>query len=328
MPSVSVIVPNYNHAPYLPRRLKSILDQTHSDFELLILDDCSPDASRDVIETFAEDPRVRVVYNEQNSGNTFLQWQKGLDLTSGKYVWIAESDDFADPHFLERLFAVLEENPDVGLAFSETIVVDESDSELGWYADHSLPDAYDHRHQEALNRAFVCDGKRYVRQFMFPWNTIPNASAVLFRRSALESIGGPVTSMRLCGDWMIYCQILSTWQVGHIPDRFNYFRQHTANVRSKARRDIFAREWLEVAAFVEGNIGHLSRSAKRQSDHFVAEVLLGIERQPSDGRVPLRRMPSALRRAAKFAPRLLLPTSLSLGRQIGGSVARVVVPSR
>jgi glycosyltransferase involved in cell wall biosynthesis len=322
MPSVSVIVPNYNHAPYLPLRLKSILEQTYSDFELLILDDCSPDNSREVIQTFTDDPRVRVVLNAQNSGNTFLQWRKGLDQTSGDYVWIAESDDFADARFLERLVPLLQTNPLVGLAFCETVAVDEEGTELGWYIDQNFERG---TVQDALNGEFVEDGREYVKALMFPWNTIPNASAVLFRREALESEGGPATSMRICGDWLLYCKILSNWNVGHIPDRMNFFRQHSVNVRSNAGRAALAREWLQVASWAEGQFGIPNR-ARRQSNRFVAEVLLGIDRSESNNRVPLSRMAGALARAGRLSPRLLLPTAKSLVRQLAGSLARAGRP--
>ena len=103
MPTVSVIVPNYNHARFLPQRIESILRQTYQDFELILLDDCSTDDSRAVLSQYASEPRVRIQFNEVNSGSTFRQWNKGVRLARGKYVWIAESDDYADERLLERL---------------------------------------------------------------------------------------------------------------------------------------------------------------------------------------------------------------------------------
>ena len=97
---VSVIIPNYRHALYLKERIDSVLEQTYRDFEVIILDDCSPDDSREIIETYRTREKIaHIVYNERNSGSTFMQWQKGFDLAQGEYIWIAESDDFADPGF-------------------------------------------------------------------------------------------------------------------------------------------------------------------------------------------------------------------------------------
>src|SRR6478735_6868594 len=103
MPTVSVIVPNYNHAAYLPARINSILQQTYTDFELILLDDCSADNSREILENFRHHPKVsHIVYNEVNSGTTFKQWNKGIGLSKGKYIWIAESDDNCEAGLLEK----------------------------------------------------------------------------------------------------------------------------------------------------------------------------------------------------------------------------------
>ena len=100
MPTVSVVVPNYNHGRFLPQRIDSILGQTFQDFELILLDDCSTDNSRMILSSYAGDPRVRIEFNSANSGSPFKQWNKGVRLARGEYVWIAESDDYAEPRFL------------------------------------------------------------------------------------------------------------------------------------------------------------------------------------------------------------------------------------
>src|SRR6202007_216262 len=117
MPKVSIVVPNYNHAKYLRQRIESVLEQTYRDFEVILLDDCSTDESRSIISEYAADPRVRVEFNERNSGSTFKQWNKGVGLAKGKYVWIAESDDYADKMLLERLAAVLDSEARIAIAY-------------------------------------------------------------------------------------------------------------------------------------------------------------------------------------------------------------------
>jgi len=107
MPTVSVVVPNYNHARYLQQRIDSILSQTYQDFELILLDDCSTDHSRDILASYRENPKVRIEYNDENSGTVFKQWNKGVRMARGRYIWMAESDDFADPRFLARMVPIL-----------------------------------------------------------------------------------------------------------------------------------------------------------------------------------------------------------------------------
>ena len=103
-PRVSIIVPNYNHARYLPDRLLSIEQQTYQDFEIILLDDCSTDNSRDLIFNYASNPKVsQCILNEKNSGSPFIQWVRGISLAQGEWIWIAESDDLADPMFLQSM---------------------------------------------------------------------------------------------------------------------------------------------------------------------------------------------------------------------------------
>ena len=107
MSQISIIIPNYNHAKYLPQRLESVYNQTYQDFEVILLDDCSNDDSVTILNTYAKHLKTsHVVFNDKNSGNTFTQWAKGIALAKGDFIWIAESDDVADLSFLEiSLFA-------------------------------------------------------------------------------------------------------------------------------------------------------------------------------------------------------------------------------
>src|SRR5437879_11702957 len=74
----------------------------------MLVDDCSTDESQSILREYAADPRVRMEFNEKNSGSTFKQWNKGVRLARGRYIWIAESDDYAEPQFLEKLVSRLD----------------------------------------------------------------------------------------------------------------------------------------------------------------------------------------------------------------------------
>ena len=136
-PLVSVIVPNYNHHLYLPERIESILLQEFQDFELILLDDCSPDDSVEIFERYRSNPKVsHICVNGQNSGSTFKQWEKGISLARGKYIWIAESDDSADPRLLGSIVNALERYPSAVVGFCSTVVIDSEDRAL----DINIPD--------------------------------------------------------------------------------------------------------------------------------------------------------------------------------------------
>src|SRR3984893_7477379 len=139
MPTVSVIIPNYNHAQFLRRRVDSVLRQTFQDFELILLDDCSTDESQSILREYAADPRVRMEFNEKNSGSTFKQWNKGVRLARGEYVWIAESDDYADERLLEKLVSRLDAEPTAVLCYCRSWLVSAS-NEISGYSDSYLSD--------------------------------------------------------------------------------------------------------------------------------------------------------------------------------------------
>jgi glycosyltransferase involved in cell wall biosynthesis len=229
MPTVSVIVPNYNHARYLPQRIGTILRQTFQDFELILLDDCSTDDSRSILREYASDPRVHAEFNEVNSGSTFKQWNKGVKLARGKYIWIAESDDYADVRFLERLVAVLDGEPEIAFAFCRSRCVSENDV-LGLFVDINS------RASRRWAADFRSDGTEACRSFFLPDNPVSNASAVVFRKGIYEQVGGADENMRLCGDWKLWAAMALRGKIAYLCEPLNYFRIHEDSVRSKTRR--------------------------------------------------------------------------------------------
>ncbi|MBO3273250.1 glycosyltransferase [Hymenobacter defluvii] len=225
---VSVIIPNYNHANYLPQRIESVLQQTYPHFEILILDDYSLDNSRSIIESYVlKDSRISSVFNTENSGSTFKQWSKGLSLTNGKYIWIAESDDYADPTFLEKLVSRLETDPTVGLVYADSWYVYQDKKTI-----ERNPEFYKQMDATLWSKDFVLDGSTLITKFMSYSNIIPNASAVVLRRATIEQVALPDGSWRLVGDWLYWTSIMAISRVAFVAEPLNYFRFHDNNVRS------------------------------------------------------------------------------------------------
>src|ERR1700732_62846 len=111
-PTVSFVVPCYKLDHLLPECVKSILSQTYSDFEVLIMDDCSPDNTAEVARSF-RDPRVKHIRNQPNLGHLH-NYNKGINLTRGKYVWLISADDYLrKPHILKRYVDLLDAHPNV-----------------------------------------------------------------------------------------------------------------------------------------------------------------------------------------------------------------------
>jgi glycosyltransferase involved in cell wall biosynthesis len=112
---VSVIIPTYNRANLLPRPIKSVLNQTFQDFELIIVDDGSTDNTRELVEEFQKkDSRIKYIFQE-NSGGPAKPINTGIKNSKGEYIAILESDDEWLPEKLEKQIKVLEEFKNVSL---------------------------------------------------------------------------------------------------------------------------------------------------------------------------------------------------------------------
>ncbi|MDT8070866.1 MAG: glycosyltransferase [Terriglobia bacterium] len=247
MPKVSVLVPNYNYERFLSLRLQSIADQTYRDFEVILLDDASTDKSPEIMRQFAARYGWLLAPNTSNSGSVFKQWNKGLKLARGEYVWIAESDDYADPRFLETLVPVLENNPKCGIVYCESLKIDAGGNPMG----EVRPTAFGTR-SERWNHDFTASGQDEISNFFIQESTIPNASAVLFRRKFYEIAGGIDESFRLSADYKFWASILATSDLSYIATPLNFFRSHGATTRSKTRAWEHLAEMLRVMQFMAG----------------------------------------------------------------------------
>lgn len=230
LPTVSVIIPNYNHAPYLEERIESVLNQTYPHIEVILLDDCSTDRSREVLHRYAGDPRVsRLVCNEKNSGSTFIQWRRGLELARGKYVWIAESDDVAAPDFLATLVAELEKDPDAVLAYSGSEIIDPGS--------HIIPGAdWDRFTKNEAGKIRRFTPREFVAKKLLRNNMVYNASMAVFRREAAPEITEAQMRMRFCGDWRFWFELARKGNVIQVGRKLNRFRQHLAKVSNSASK--------------------------------------------------------------------------------------------
>lgn len=129
VPAVSVLMPVYNGERFLAEAIDSVLGQTRSSFELLLIDDGSSDGSRDILGSYA-DPRIRVSLNEKNMGIA-RTLNRGLDLARGRYVAVLDDDDRALPGRLERQLAFLERNEDYAAIGTWAVSIDAAGRELG-----------------------------------------------------------------------------------------------------------------------------------------------------------------------------------------------------
>jgi glycosyltransferase involved in cell wall biosynthesis len=265
-PQVSVIIPNYNHARFLSRRIESVLQQTYTNFEVIILDDGSTDHSRDIILQYAGmDNRIRYYFNETNSGNTFKQWNIGIRLAKGQYIWIAESDDYAHPEFLATMQHILNEHPTVGLAFCKMWVIDEHDQIVTEKGVSCVPN-------ESLLPRFASDyfnrGTEEVTEYLFAKNYIYNASAVLFRKAVYEQAGYADESLRLGGDLMMWVKMLRFSDIYYCATPLNYFRTHVNNVRTAISKTEELRGVMKIYQYVMAHFELTQQKRNKMADRL------------------------------------------------------------
>jgi glycosyltransferase involved in cell wall biosynthesis len=217
---VSVIIPNYNHAEYLEQRIQSVLNQTYRDFEVIILDDFSTDNSKEVIERFRGHVKIReIVYNKFNSGSTFKQWQKGIELAQGEWIWIAESDDWAELTFLEELLSN-EISLNTKILFCHSVVVVNNEIR---YLTHGK---YLIQKHEGIN---------FIRKRMLMGNGLYNASMVLFKKEAIEyNVFKKIETFKFSGDWFFWVYLIKGGEVLEIGKPLNFFRKHMNDLSGKS----------------------------------------------------------------------------------------------
>lgn len=115
LPEISVVMPVYNAEKYLNEAIDSVLNQTYSNFELIILNDKSTDSSKAIIESYlAKDSRIVFIDKETNVGPANLR-NEGFDLARGTYIALLDADDIAKPTRFEKQIAVLKNNPEIGV---------------------------------------------------------------------------------------------------------------------------------------------------------------------------------------------------------------------
>lgn len=251
-PKISVVIPNYNHAAYLPQRIDSILNQTFQDIEIIILDDCSTDHSLNIIESYTKKyPTIRIHFNQQNSGSPFAQWNKGVAMARGEYIWIAESDDYASPQFLETLIKPLNNHSNIGLAYCQSTVVNRVGQVIG-----TAQEWTNDLNRQRWTKEFINQGTRECQYLLYK-NTVPNASAVLFRKTTFLEIGGADPSMKMVGDWLVWMKMLLVVDIYFHPASLNYFRTHSTTTREITQPNKIVQKAKEEYKILRYGLDHI-----------------------------------------------------------------------
>ncbi len=238
---VSVIVPNYNYEKYIEKRIDSIIKQTYPIYELIVLDDASTDGSVEIIErklaeVQEEYPEIQIKFlrNERNSGKTMAQWRKGFEEASGNFVWIAEADDLSSRRFLEETMKGFSD-PEVVLSYTESMIINSKGLIIApnfrWSRDKEKTGHY--------KKSYVKNGVREIEEIMAIRCTIPNVSAVVFRKTErVPYLNYLEEALRFSqvGDWYFYTRVLNHGNISYNHKALNKFRVHKDSKTGESKK--------------------------------------------------------------------------------------------
>ena len=247
---VSVVIPNYNYERYIPERLDSILNQTIQPYEIIFLDDVSKDNSVQVARDILEKSGIKyqIIANKENQG-CFKQWLNGKNAASGDLIWIAEADDVCELDFIERLLPYFNDDQ-VNLAYGQSEVIYEEGEHSGFIYTEYTKDLS----EEKWAHDYVTNGENEIIDGLGIKNTIPNASGVIMRKTAMEGLDDVLCNFTISGDWLGYVYTIKTGKIAFCSDVLNYHRRHRNSIIHQKEQDIrMFLELMDIKLFIADN---------------------------------------------------------------------------
>ena len=235
MPSVTVILTSYNHEQYVRDAIDSVLNQSFTDFELIILDDASSDGSWKLIREFSDD-RIRAFRYDKHTGGTVGANNVIAELASGQFIAIHHSDDIWEPDKLEKQVGFLERHSDIAAVFTKATIIREDGSPL-IDRNHYYWDIFE---EENKTR------HEWLRFFFRTGNALCHPS-VLIRKSCYERVGLFKLGLWQLQDMDLWIRVCLSHEIYVLPEKLIRFRMrgNDANV-SGNRADTRIRTAYEI----------------------------------------------------------------------------------
>jgi glycosyltransferase involved in cell wall biosynthesis len=302
-----MVVTCYNYGRFLGQALDSLVAQTLTDWEAIVIDDASTDETGDVLDRYRDVPGIRVVRHAERIGN-IRSYNEGLDMAAGRYVGILSADDYLlRTDGLERQVAVFEADRRVGLVYSAHSIVQ---------------DGSPVRHVVPWPRASIRPGVDEFRKLM--WGNYILHSGAMLRREVERELGPYDTALTHTGDWDMWLRAAARHHVGYIAEPLYAYRIHGSNMFHRGLTP--SRETDQVVATVDRAFAYLParapadlHAARRavRSHAFLQtpwwDLHHGRRKRTWEGFLyALRRQPAVLGSGElwRFLPRLLLMTAV------------------
>ena len=253
--SVSVVVPNYNYEKFLYQRLYSILNQNYKLKEIIILDDCSTDESviliDKIVEKISKYVDIKKEYNKVNSGTTFRQWEKGFEMATGDYVWIAEADDYCEPSLIRNLIKPIKKDSDIRISYSDTAFIG-SDGRIKIRTVRNMIDLMETGH---WNKSYINNGHNEFDKYTFLNCTIANVSSCIIKNDDYKEFLDISKKYKQAGDWIFYANVMNEGKISYVNKTLNYYREHGSNVSSTFKKQKHLDEIKSIHNFYDKKYG-------------------------------------------------------------------------
>ena len=214
---VSVCIPVYNGEQTIEKTIESVLKQTYKNLEIVVLDNCSTDNTREVVSSF-DDARLKLVVNERNLG-MMGNWNRCFDYASGKYMIIMCADDIITSDCIGIKVSALEKYQDAVLAFSASLVIDDNGKVI-----HS-------RHP--FKKSIVADGNKMAHYSLKRHNIFAEPSNVVFRREMAEKAGRFDEDIIYSVDWAYWMNLVILGKAIYIDKELTWYRVSALNETSR-----------------------------------------------------------------------------------------------
>ena len=212
MPRISIILTSYNHEKYIRESIDSVLNQTFTEFELIILDDASSDNSWDIINSYS-DTRIKPFRNVKNMLGTYLFNKAIAEIAKGEYIAVHHSDDIWEPDKLERQVKLLDSNPNVGAVFTNALAIGED----------SLPlDDAEHFYSEIFNQSNRTRFE-WLNHFFYKGNALCHPS-ILIRKRCYDDCGLYRYGLAQLTDFDMWIRLCLKYEIYVLPEKLVRFR--------------------------------------------------------------------------------------------------------
>lgn len=241
-PKLSITICSYNRAQYIGKAIKSVLDQTFSDFEIIIIDDCSEDNTEEIVrKLIRNDSRIKYYKNEQNLGISKSR-NKGIYLSNGEYIAMLDSDDYwIDKDKLQKQIGVLEKNKNIGIIGSNILCINNEGKEVKKY--------------------FYKNIDKNIRKKILIRNQFAQSS-IIIRKKLLEQTQGYNKNYDGCEDYDLWLRIGRVSNFANIKDITTAYMIHPGGI-SKQKKFKIAKNIYKI----------IKENKKYYPNYFIAKIV-------------------------------------------------------